>query len=76
MFVYTLWESAVGAPDGALWWQIGPQKPLLVAKGDFGWGTRHKPRGLWVQFPVGATSTRVIPRNGSGCCLVATQHEV
>ena len=27
--------SGVGAPDGAPWWRIGPQKPLLIIKGDY-----------------------------------------
>ena len=58
--VYTLWESAVGAPDGALWWQIGPQKPLLVAKGDFGWGDPAQTKRFY-----GFNSRLVLPLLGS-----------
>ena len=48
----------VGDPDGAPWWRIGSRYPLLIVKGD----NKGDQEVLCVQFPVGAGSTKVIPK--------------
>ena len=55
----------MGAPNGAPWWRIDAQWPLLIVKGD----SALTKCFLWVRFPVGAGSSHTKDfNNGSGPC--------
>ena len=69
----TSWSSGVGPPDGAPWWQIGPQEPVPILKGDNRGGLRFY--GFNFRLVLGPCHTKDL-KNGSSPCFHGTKHEV